>query len=143
MPRRRPDVFRPLGTIWEVPEQAWERIKPILDEAYRPKPTGRPRIDFRAALNGIIYRARTGCQWNHLPREFGDDSSVHRWFQCWVKDGVFEKFWAVLLEECDELGGVDWEWQSADCCMGKARWGGEKRGRIPPTGPNPAPRRAS
>jgi transposase len=78
MPKRKPDVLRPLGTIWQVPEQAWERIKPILDEAYRPKPTGRPRIDFRAALNGIIYRARTGCQWNHLPREFGDDSSARR-----------------------------------------------------------------
>lgn len=143
MPKRKPDVFRPLGTIWEAPEQAWQRIKPILDEVYPPKPTGRPRIDFRAALNGIIYRARTGCQWNHLPREFGDDSSVHRWFQRWVADGVFEKFWAVLVEECDDLGGVDWEWQSADCCMGKARWGGEKRGRIPPTGPNPARRRAS
>ena len=114
MPKRKPDVHAPLGTIWELPEQAWQRIEPVLDQTYPPKPTGRPRIDFRAALDGIVYRARTGCQWNHLPRKFGDDSSVHRWFQCWVEDGVFEKFWAILLEECDELGGVDWEWISSD-----------------------------
>lgn len=25
---------------------------------------------------------------------------------------------------CDELGAVDWEWQSADASMGKARLGG-------------------
>ena len=32
--------------------------------------------------------------------------------------------WAVLIEECRELDGVNWEWQSADCSMGKGRWGG-------------------
>jgi len=142
MPRRSPDVFRPLGTIWEIPEPAWQRTKSILDELYPQKPVGRPRIDFRPALNGIIYRMRTSCQWNHLPREFGDDSSVHRWFQRWVRDGVFERFWAILMEECDDLGGVEWKWQAADCCLGKARMGGEKRGATPPTEANPAPRRA-
>ena len=73
MPRRKPDVFEPLGTIWEIPEPAWERVEPILQKLYPPKPVGRPHVDFRAALNGVIYRMRTGCQCNHLPREFGDD----------------------------------------------------------------------
>ena len=57
---------------------------------------GRPRIDLRAALNGIIFRLRSGCQWNRLPDRFGDDSSVHRWFQRWCINGVFERIWAVL-----------------------------------------------
>ena len=26
-------------------------------------------------LEGIIFRLRSGCQWNHLPRELGDDST--------------------------------------------------------------------
>ena len=38
--------------------------------------------------------------------------------------GALEGIWAVLIEECQELGGVNWEWQSADCSMGKARFGG-------------------
>jgi putative transposase len=125
--------------LWEIPEPVWERLKPILDEMYPPKPTGRPRIDFRAALDGIIFRMRSGCQWNHLPREFGDDGSVQRW----VKDGVFERLRAILIEECDELGGVDWEWQAADGCMGKARLGGERRGGTRRTGADRARRRAS
>ncbi|MHC4253834.1 MAG: transposase [Planctomycetota bacterium] len=103
---------------------------------------GRLNIDSRAALNGTIYRMRTSCRWNHLPREFGDDSSVHRWLQRWARDGVFERSWAILIEECEELGGVEWKWQAADCCLGKARMGGETRGAIPPTEANPAPRRA-
>lgn len=131
-----------LDTIWAIPDPAWQRLKPILDELYPPAPVGRPHVDFRAALNGVIFRMRSGCQWNHLPREFGDDSSVHRWFQRWVTDGVFEKLWAILVEDCDELGGVGWEWQAADGCLGKARFGGEKRGGIRRTGANPARRKA-
>jgi putative transposase len=33
--------------------------------------------------------------------------------------------------ECEELDGVDWHWQAADCCMNKSRFDGEKRGPNP------------
>ena len=75
-------------------------------------------------MDGIIFRMRSGCHWNRLPRELGDDSTIHRTFQRWVELGVLERIWAVLVEGCDELGGVNWEWQAADCAMGKARFGG-------------------
>ena len=126
MARKKKAITVSLETIWENPDAAWQRLQPILAEAYPAKPTGRSRIDFRKAINGIIFRMRTGCQWNHLPKTFGDDSSVHRWFQTWVEDDIFVQLWAVLLEECDALGGVDWIWQAVDGCLGKARFGGEK-----------------
>jgi putative transposase len=126
--------IKPLETIWEVPDRLWRRIEPILTEDAPPPPKehgGRKRIDWRAAFNGIIFRLRSGCQWNKLPQEFGDDSSIHRWFQRWSRNGVFESVWAVLVKGCDELGAVDWKWQSADGMLGKARFGGEKTGRNP------------
>jgi putative transposase len=67
-----------LPTIWEVDEELWVIIQEILDELDPPSPFGRPRTSQREALNGIIYQMRTGCQWNQLPRRFGDDGSVHR-----------------------------------------------------------------
>ena len=88
------------------------------------KVTGRKRADSRRMLEGIVFRMRSGCQWNRLPRELGDDSTIHRTFQRWVELRVLEGIWAVLVEGCEELGGVDWEWQSVDCSMGKARLGG-------------------
>lgn len=114
----------PLPTIWTVPDDLWERIAPILADLDPPKPTGRSRIDARAALDAILYRLRTGVQWNHLPKEFPDDSSVHRTFQRWQQQGVFARIWADVLMACDDLGGVDWEWQAVDGAMGKARMGG-------------------
>ena len=125
MPRRKRQVEQPpLPTIWRVPDDLWAEIELIMAKHDPAKPIGRKRIDPRRSLDGIIYRLRSGVQWNQLPKEFGDDSSVHRTFQRWVQLKVFDQIWAVLQSECDELGGVDWEWQSADGAMGKARLGG-------------------
>jgi putative transposase len=125
---------KPLETIWEVPDALWERIEPILREDAPSPPKahgGRPRIDWRAAFDGIIFRLRTGCRWSQLPKRFGDDSSVHRWFQRWCKDGVFERVRAVPVQERDDLGAVDWKWQAADGMPGEARFGGEQDGQEP------------
>ena len=132
-----------LDTIWEVPDELWAEVEKVLVEADPPSRRGRPRVDARRALNGIIYRLRSSCQWNHLPKEFGDDSSVHRTFQRWIEKGVFVKVWAVLAGNCDELGGVVWRWQSADGSMGKARSGGISPARTRRTGARPGQKEAS
>jgi len=59
-----------------------------------------------------------------VAKQFGDDSSVHRTFQRWVRLKIFDRIWAMVIADCDEVGGVNWEWQAADAAMGKARWGG-------------------
>ena len=118
--------MKKLDTIWECPDDLWNDFVQLVLERLDPrKPgAGRRRIDPRKALDGMIYQMRTGCQWNALPRRFGDDSSVHRTMQRWIEQGVFQETWAVLIDHCDELDGVDWQWQSADAAMGKARLGG-------------------
>ena len=113
-----------LPTIWRVPDELWDKIAPILARYDPPKTTGRRRMDQRLALDGIIYRMRSGCQWNYLPKELGDDSSIHRTFQRWERLDIFDLIWATLVQRCEELGGVNWEWQAADAAMGKARLGG-------------------
>jgi putative transposase len=120
----------PLDTIWNVPDDVWARAEILIDKYDPPKRTGRPRADCRKALDGSLYRGRTGCQWSALPKEFGDDSSVHRALRRWVACDLFEHLWGLLVCECDELGGVDWKWQSADGVMGKARHGGIESGRT-------------
>jgi putative transposase len=122
---------RPLPTIWELPDELWERVEPLLARHYPPAKTGRPRADLRLVLDGIVYRMRSGCQWNQLPRRFGADSTVHGWFQRFVSDRVLEEIWAALAAECEALDDLDWSWQAVDAMMGKARMGGAKRGPNP------------
>ena len=48
-----------LETIWEVPDELWERIEPIILEEDPPKARGRKRSAPRQMLNGI--RAATAA----------------------------------------------------------------------------------
>jgi len=146
MARRKKQTGR-MPTIWRVDDALWAQAEQVLAAFDPPARFGPDRIDPRKALDGVIYRMRSGVQWNQLPAEFGDDSSVHgstelaevRTFQRWVKRGVIGRLWAVLVEACQELGGVDWRWQSFDCALGKARHGGIKSDRTQPTGRRTAP----
>src|SRR6516162_6257123 len=133
MPRTK-RVVKAVDVIWVVPDSLWPTLEAILLEFYPLAKTGRPRGDMRAVVNGIIYRMRSGVQWNYLPRAFGSDTTVHDWFQRFVRDGVFERLWAVLVDACDELRGVRWEWQAADGVMTKARVGGSSPGKTRRTG---------
>ena len=119
-----------MPTIWEVDDELWRLIKPIIGADMPRRPTGRPPADRRKVLNCIIHRMRSGCQWNKLPKELGSDRTAHRYFQRWAANGVLQRIWRKLTRACDELGGVDWEWQSADGAMGKARFGGIKWART-------------
>lgn len=136
---RKKKAVEPLPTIWRVNDTLWAEVEKALAELDPPARFGPDRIDQRKALDGVIYRMRSGVQWNHLPREFGDDASVHRTFQRWVKRGVLARVWALLVKGCEELGGVDWQWQSFDCAMGKARHGGIKLDRTQLIGRRMAP----
>ena len=120
-------VRQPLPPIWQASNALWALVEPILLTDDPPKRRGRKRIDQRAAFDAIIFRLRTGCQWNHLPAEYPDDASVHRTFQRWVALGIFDRIWAVVQERGEDLDGcagypfTGGEWQAADTAMGKAR----------------------
>ncbi len=50
---------------------------------------GRPPADKRKVIQGIFWVLDNGAKWKALPRRFGTKSTVHRWFQRWVKEGIF------------------------------------------------------
>ncbi len=125
---------------WELSDSLWERIEPLLPQPksryrgrgkHRKHIGGRPAADRRKVMAGILYILRTGCQWNALPKEFGSGKTAHRYFQRWVRAGVFLRMWQAGLTEYDELKGVAWKWQAVDGAMTKAPLGGEKTGKNP------------
>jgi len=61
---------KPMPTIWRAPDEPWGMIEPILQEYGPPRRLGRPRVDQRALLDAVVFRLRTGCQWNRMPKEF-------------------------------------------------------------------------
>lgn len=109
---RKPVTRRP---GWrDVSDAFWERAGPLMPENPISPKGGRPPTPHRTVLNGILYVLRTGCQWKMMPREYGSGSVAHAHFQAWRRAGVFEKLWAICLQEYDDLKGIDWQWQSVD-----------------------------
>ncbi len=60
--------LRLLG-IPALTDERWERVRPLLPP---PKPpTGRPAVDHRLIVEGILWIVRTGSSWRSLPPRFG------------------------------------------------------------------------
>ena len=133
-------------TIWRVDDALWARLAPLLVIDKPRKKPGRPRRDDRVLFDGLIWVLRTGAQWAALPAEFGPKSTCHARFQEWVQAGAFQRAWALLLREYDDLAGLEWRWQAADGCLVKAPLGKKglsarrrRRGATPPIAGRRAP----
>ena len=80
-----------------LPDELWEIIRPILP-VHTPDPRGgRPRLDDRKALTGILFVLKTGIPWEDLPCEMGCGSGSTCWrrFAEWTAAGVWDKARAV------------------------------------------------
>ena len=62
-----------------------------IPDAPRSPLGGRPPAEKRKTLRGIFRMLDNGAKWKNLPRRFGPKSTVHRWFQHWTREGVFEQ----------------------------------------------------
>lgn len=108
---------------YRLPDELWERLAPLLPEykTTHPQGGGRPRRADRDCADAIFFVLRTGCQWEALNATgICPHSTAHDRFQAWVAAGVWQKMWAVLLTEYDELHGLDWSYLSVDGSMTKA-----------------------
>jgi transposase len=110
-----------------VPDQLWETIAPLLPQhKARPGKRGRPPVDDRAALTGIIFVLQSGIPWNMLPREMGCGSGVSCWrrLRQWQRRGVWRKLLAAMLQKVDDERGIDWSKVVLDSQSIRAVFGG-------------------
>jgi transposase len=99
-----------------VTDELWEVIEPLLPEE-PPKPKGgRPRIDDRAALTGIIFVLKSGIPWEMLPQEMGCGSGMSCWRRLkeWQEAGVWARLHQKLLDRLGEADQIEWERASLD-----------------------------
>jgi putative transposase len=71
----------------DLTEAEWEQLRPYVEVQAKTGP--KRRVDLRAVLNGLLYKLKTGCQWDLLPRSFPPKSTVHYYFQQWSKKGIW------------------------------------------------------
>jgi transposase len=130
----------PMRGRWELTEEQWGLVEPVLREARRADNRGRPWHDTRSVLNGVFWVLGTGAQWRELPEKYPPYQTCHRRFQQWIRSGRLEqvlKLLARLLYEQGKLNldeaFVDATFASAKrglCCWSHASWQGHEDRRY-------------
>ncbi len=115
-----------------VTDELWEVVEPLLpDEPPKPK-GGRPRVDDRAALRGILFVLKSGIPWEMLPQEMGCGSGMTCWRRLkeWNEAGVWEDLHHELLERLGKADEIDWHRASLDSASVPAPGGAKRPARI-------------
>ena len=120
-----------------VSDEFWELIRPLLPRPRRRsrRKGGRPPVDDRAALAGIVFVLRTGIPWESLPAEMGCGSGMTCWrrLRDWDRAGVWRRLHRRLLDRLNAAGKIDWSRAVVDSTSVRAMHGGKKRVRAPGT----------
>ena len=67
-----------------------------------PKFHGKPRVDERRVLSGIIFINRNGLRWRDAPREYGPHKTLCNRWKRWSDKGVFARIRAGPAAEHGE-----------------------------------------
>ena len=92
----------------DLTDAQWRLIEPLIPvPPRRADGRGRSRCNPREVMNGILWVMRTGAAWADIPSRYPSSSTCHRYFQAWVKAGVFVQILNVLAEDLYTRGQID------------------------------------
>jgi transposase len=108
---------------WELTDEQWLIVEPVLRGARRADNRGRPWHDTRAVLNGVLWVLGTGAQWRELPEKYPPFQTCHRRFQQWVRSGKLEEALRLLASRLHEQGKLNLEEAFVDATFASAKKG--------------------
>src|SRR5215212_9632567 len=114
----------------ELTDEQWKRLWPLLP-SQKPK-TGRPALDHRTIVNGILWIDRTGAPWRDLPERYGPVGTVSSRFYRWRQAGVWDQVLAAVQQQADQAGALDWKTHYVDGSVIRAHQhaAGAKKGTL-------------
>ncbi len=123
-----------------VTDDLWELVEPLLPK-HKPRPKGgKPPVDDRVCLTGILFVLKTGIPWEDFPSEMGCcGMTLWNRLDAWRKAGVWQRLHELLLGKLRAAGEIDVERVVVDSSSVRAMHGGKKRDRAPWTAGNRAP----
>ena len=83
-----------MSNLFWLAEAQMARLRPFF-----PKSHGKPRVDDRLVLSGIIFINRNGLRWCDAPKEYGLPKTLYNRWKRWSDKGVFVRMMAGLAAE--------------------------------------------
>jgi transposase len=87
-----------MAHLFWLSDEAWAAIEPHLP---RGKP-GKPRVDDRRVISGVLHVLKTGCRWRDCPRAYGPPTTIYNRYNRWSGRGV----WQRLFERIAASGPI-------------------------------------
>ena len=117
-----------------VSDELWALVAPLLPPP-RPRPKGgRPPVDDRKALTGILFVLKSGIPWEMLPQEMGCGCGMTCWrrLRDWQRAGVWTRLHRVLLDRLGRANAIDFGRCSLDSASVPAKRGARSPDRTRP-----------
>ena len=83
-----------MSNLFWLTEAQMARLRPFF-----PKSHGKPRVDGRRVLSGIIFINRNGLRWRDAPKEYGPPKTLYNRWKRWSDKGVFARMMDGLATE--------------------------------------------
>ena len=80
-----------MGELFWLNDRQWAAIEPLL-----PHLGGKPRVDDRRVISGILHRYREGLRWRTIPAEYGPRTTLFNRFNRWSERGLWQQLFAAL-----------------------------------------------
>ena len=96
----------------ELTDTQWERLQPLLPPQ-KPR-TGRPNLDHRHIVNGILWLLRTGAPWRDVPEHYGSWQTVASRFYRWRRGGIWQQLFETVQQQADVAGRLEWAMHDVD-----------------------------
>ena len=119
-----------MGGRWELTDEQWELVEPVLRPPRRADNRGRPWQDTRSVLHGVLWVLGTGAQWRELPEKYPPFQTCHRRFQQWVRSGQLEQALAMLAQRLHQRGQLNLDEVFVDATFASAKKGASPS--VPP-----------
>ncbi|WP_417275566.1 IS5 family transposase [Celeribacter halophilus] len=83
-----------MSNLFWLTDEQMARLRPFF-----PKSHGKPRVDDRRVLSGIIFINRNGLRWCDAPKEYGPSKTLYNRWKRWSEMGVFARIFEGLGAE--------------------------------------------
>jgi transposase len=73
-----------MSDLYWLTDEQMARLRPFF-----PKSHGKPRVDDRRVLSGIVFVNRNGLRWRDAPSAYGPHKTLYNRWKRWGEKGVF------------------------------------------------------
>lgn len=81
-----------MARLFWLSDEVWERIEPHLPHGQ----PGKPRVDDRRLISGILHVLKVGCRCQDTPSAYGPHTTVYNRYNRWSQRGVWQRLFAKV-----------------------------------------------